>query len=73
LASRSPRSIRFASSEELQGIGGHVRLQVERLLALATALAVCALGLGGGLLSRVEVLDQLDAGLLEMPVEVLDV
>ena len=29
--------------------------------------------LGGGLLRRVEVLDQLDARLLEVPVEVLDV
>src|SRR4051794_12572912 len=59
--------------EELQGIGGHVRLQVERLLALAPALAVGALVLGGGLLSRVEVLDQLDADLLEVSVQVLDV
>ncbi len=59
--------------EELQGIGGHVRLQVERLLALATTLAVGALGLGGRLLGRVEVLDQLDAVLLEVPVEILDV
>src|SRR5215207_951337 len=60
--------------EELQGVGGHVRLQVERrLLALATALAIGPLVLGGGLLSRVEVLDQLDTRLLEVPVEVLDV
>jgi hypothetical protein len=59
--------------EELQGIGGHVRLQVERLLLAPTALAVGPLVLGGRLLSRVEVLDQLDAGLLEVPVEVLDV
>src|SRR4051794_34435612 len=59
--------------EQLQGIGGHVRLQVERLLALAAALAVGALVLGGGLLSRVQVLDQLDADLLEVSVQVLDV
>src|SRR5690242_9549370 len=59
--------------EELQGIGRHVRLQVERLLAAATTLAVGPLGLRGGLLSRVEVLDQLDAVLLEVAVEVLDV
>src|SRR5262245_45858517 len=59
--------------EELQGIGGHVRLQVERLLALATTLAVGPLGLGRGLLRRIEVLDQLDAVLLEVSVEVLDV
>src|SRR3954468_9310272 len=59
--------------EQLQGIGGHIRLQVQRLLALATALTVGALVLGGRLLGRVEVLDQLDAHLLEVPVEVLDV
>src|SRR4029453_17733354 len=59
--------------EELQGIGGHVRLQVERLLARATALAVGPLGLGGRPLRRAEVLDQLDAVLLEVAVEVPDV
>src|SRR4051794_354442 len=59
--------------EQLQGIGGHIRLQVQRLLALATALAVGALVLGGRLLGRVEVFDQLDADLLEVSVEVLDV
>ena len=31
------------------------------------------IALGGGLLRRVDVLDQLDAGLLEVPVELLDV
>ena len=60
--------------EELQGVGRHVRLQVERrLLALATALAGAALVLGGGLQRRIDVLDQLDLGLLEVAVELLDV
>ena len=41
--------------------------------ALATALAVGALGVGAALLGRVDILDQLDPRLLEVPVEVLDV
>ena len=40
---------------------------------LRAALAVGALGVGAALLGRVDVLDQLDAGLLEVAVEVLDV
>ena len=92
MASRSPRSIRFASStsswrgqqpeladvleEELQGVGRHVRLQVERLLLALATSALAGLGglrLGRGLLGRIDVLDQLDTRLLEVPVEVLDV
>ena len=91
MASRSPRSIRFASStsscggeqpdladvleEQLQGIGGHVRLQVERLFLAPAAFFAGSVGhrFGGGFLRRVHVLDQLDARLLEVPVEVLDV
>ena len=60
--------------EELKGVGRHVRLQVDRRLRLAPAVLAIdrALLLGGGV-SGVDLLDQLDLGLLEERVEVLDV
>ena len=58
--------------EQLQGVGRHVRLEIDRRLAATlAALAVVALGRDG--LRRVDVLDQLDAGPLEVPVELLDI
>ena len=60
--------------EQLQRVGRHVRLQVERRLRLAAAALVrCALHLrarGGG---RVDVLDQFDLGPLEEAVQLLHV
>src|SRR4029078_10164887 len=60
--------------EQLKGIGGHVRLQVDRRLRLATAVLAVdrALLLRRGV-SRVDLLDQLDLRLLEEGVEILDV
>src|SRR4051812_10659913 len=60
--------------EELKGVGRHVRLQVDRRLCLAAT----ALGVGRAVHlrrrdSRVDLLDQLDLGLLEEAVQVLDV
>ena len=61
--------------EQLQGVRGHVRFQVERLFLAAPAFFA---GVGGHrfrgrFLGRVHVLDKLDPRLLEVPVEVLDV
>ena len=61
--------------EQLQGVRGHVRFQVERLF-LAPAAFFAGVGghrFGGRFLGRVHVLDELDPRLLEVPVEVLDV
>ena len=59
--------------EQLQGVGRHVRLEVERGLGLAPAALVGrALHLGGRR-RRVDLLDELDLGLLEEAVQLLDV
>src|SRR4051812_10258062 len=60
--------------EELKGVGGHVRAQVQRGLRLApTALVGRALDLLGGSGGRVDLLDELDLRLLEEAVQLLDV
>ncbi len=61
--------------EQLEAVRGHVRFQVERLFLAAPAFFAGRLGhrFRGGFLRRVHVLDELDPGLLEVPVEVLDV
>ena len=59
--------------EQLKGVGRHVRLEVERRLRLAAAALVRrALYLPGGE-GRVDLLDELDLGLLEEAVQLLDV
>ena len=60
--------------EQLQRVGRHVRLEVERRLRLAPAALVGrALDLGTSRGRRVDVLDQLDLGALEEAVELLEV
>src|SRR5215218_1749514 len=58
--------------EQLKGVGGHVRLEIDRRLRLAATALV-----GGALLLRgeggVDLLDQLDLGPLEESVQLLDV
>src|SRR5829696_1578626 len=59
--------------EQLKGVGGHVRLEIDRRLGLAaTALVRRALDLRRGD-GRVDLLDDLDLGLLEEAVQLLDV
>src|SRR5215207_6168841 len=59
--------------EQLKGVGGHVRLEVDRRLGLAApALVRRALDLRRGD-GRIDLLDDLDLGLLEEAVELLDV
>ncbi len=60
--------------EQLQAVGGHVRLEIERGLGLAPAALVgCAFDLRAGRRRRVDVLDELDLGFLEVAVQLLDV
>jgi len=60
--------------EELKGVGGHVRLQVERALGLAPrALVGRSLDRVGRRRGGIDLLDELDLGLLEIAVELLDV
>jgi hypothetical protein len=60
--------------EQLKGVGGHVRAQVQRLGGLAArALVGRALDLVGGGRGGVDLLDQLDLALLEEAVQVFDV
>jgi hypothetical protein len=59
--------------EQLQGVGRHVRLEVQRRLRLAAAALVgSALDLGGGE-RRIDLLDELDLSPLEEAVQLLDV
>ena len=58
--------------EQLEAVRGHVRLEVDRGL-LAAALAIDRTLLLGAVLERGVVLDQLDLGLFEEAVELLDV
>src|SRR4051794_31159869 len=59
--------------EQLQAVRRHVRLEVDRGLRLAAAALIRrALLLGGGE-GRVDLLDQLDLGLLQVGVQLLDV
>src|SRR5687768_5926284 len=57
--------------EQLKGVGGHVRLEVDRGLLAPAAAVDGALHHRGGV--RRVVLDELDLGLLEVAVELLDV
>src|SRR4051794_30027235 len=61
--------------EQLQGVGGHVRFEVERLFLAPAPFFAGVRGerFGGGFLRRIHVLDELDPRLLEVAVEVLDV
>src|SRR4051812_16359109 len=59
--------------EQLKGIGGHVRLQVDRRLRLATAALVRRAVLLRCLQRRVELLDKLDLRALEEGVELFDI
>src|SRR4051794_3986343 len=59
--------------EELKGIGGHVRLQVDRRLRLATAALVGRTIFLSRLERRIQLLDELDLRALEEGVELFDI
>ncbi len=54
-------------------ISAELRLEVDRRLLAAAALVGSALYRGGGDRGRIDLLDQLDLGLLEVLVQILDV
>src|SRR5262249_20369400 len=59
--------------EQLKGVGGHVRLEIECRLRLAPAALVGRALQVGSRDGRVELLDQLDLSALEEAVQLLDV
>ena len=59
--------------EQLKGVGRHVRLEVDRRLLARTALVGRAFDGVGGLDRRIDLLDELDLGLLQVAVKLFDV
>jgi hypothetical protein len=60
--------------EQLQGVGRHVRLEIERcLLAALPTLGFCRPRVGRRCLRRIDVFDELDTLTLEVAVKLLDV
>ncbi len=59
--------------KQLKGVGGHVRLEVDRRLLARAALVGRPVDRIGGLGSRVDLLDEIDLGLLKKAVQLFDV